>query len=176
MSCSWASESIFSHFGEKIAGSGKEKFPTMAEAAKSMAAAQATGSVIVVVEDNPADVLLLREALAKHQVGSHLYLAHDGEEGVRLIDAIDEANLPCPDLILIDLNLPRRSGFEVLARARASRQCAEKPVVILSSSGAASDREKAASLGASGYIRKPSTLKEFLSIGESLKGILRDVQ
>ncbi len=128
--------------------------------------------MIVVVEDNPADVMLLREALATHQVGSKLYLAHDGEEGIRLLDAIDEGQMPCPDLIVLDLNLPRRNGFEVLARVRLSSRCASKPVVILSSSAAATDREKAARLGASTYIRKPSTLKEFLSIGERLKALL----
>lgn len=146
----------------------------MPASANDGVAAPPSQPTIVVVEDNPADVLLLREALSTHQVGSKMFLAHDGEEGIRLIESIDDGDMPCPDLIVVDLNLPRRSGFEVLARVRSSRRCADKPVVILSSSAAPTDREKAASLGASSYIRKPSSLKEFLSIGESLKGILAE--
>ena len=127
---------------------------------------------ILLIEDNPADVLLLREALASNQIESQLYVARDGEEGIRFINEVDEAGAPCPDLIVIDLNLPRKSGFEVLARVRSSWKCSDKPAVILSSSTAPSDRQRAASLGASTYIRKPSSLKEYLSIGESLKGFL----
>jgi len=128
--------------------------------------------VIMLVEDNPADVTLLSEALASQKVETPLFVAHDGDEGIRIIDAIDESRIPCPDLILLDLNLPRRSGFAVLERVRSSRQCKRKPVVVFSSSDAREDREKAWRLGASYYIRKPSTLKDLMSIGGVLKKIL----
>lgn len=128
--------------------------------------------MIVLVEDNPADVLLLREALASNEVNPRLYVARDGEEGIRLVEAVDEGRIPCPDLIVVDLNLPRKSGFEVLQRVRSSWRCGEKPVVILSSSFAPTDRESASRLGATSYIRKPSSLGEFLSIGGTLKGML----
>jgi CheY-like chemotaxis protein len=128
--------------------------------------------VIMLVEDNPADVALLSEALASHKVETPLFVAHDGDEGIQIIDAIDDSRIPCPDLIVLDLNLPRKSGFAVLERVRASRKCSGKPVVVFSSSDVEEDREQARRLGASFYIRKPSTLKDLMSIGEVLKKIL----
>jgi len=126
----------------------------------------------MLVEDNPADVTLLSEALASQDVETALFVVHDGDEGIQIINAIDEARISCPDLIVLDLNLPRRSGFEVLERVRSSRQCSRRPVVVFSSSDAAEDRERARRLGASYYLRKPSTLKDLMSIGEELKKIL----
>lgn len=161
------------HIGEKTAERSTENFSAVRGREKSgRAAALAGPPVILLVEDNPADVFLLREALASHDVLPRLYVAHDGEEGIHSIDAIDEARMPCPDLIVVDINLPRKNGFEVLARVRSSRRCRDKPVVILSSSTAAPDRDKANRLGASSYIRKPSSLKEFLAIGGRLKSLL----
>ncbi len=128
--------------------------------------------MIMLVEDNPADVALLSEALASHKVETPLFVARDGDEGIRALDAIDESCIPCPDLIVLDLNLPRKSGFAVLERVRASRKCSQKPVVVFSSSDAEEDREQARRLGASFYIRKPSTLKDLMSIGEVLKKML----
>jgi CheY-like chemotaxis protein len=136
------------------------------------AAALEGHATIMLVEDNPADVLLLREVLASHQIKSCLFVAPDGDEAIRFIDDIDNVQLPCPQLIILDLNLPRKSGFEVLSRVRSSEKCRDIPVVILSSSEATKDREQAARLGASGYIRKPSTLRELLSIGEKFKALL----
>lgn len=129
-------------------------------------------TMIVIVEDNPADVLLLRAALKTHEVNSALYIARDGEEAIHVLEDVDKTEIPCPDLIVLDLNLPRRSGFEVLERVRSSEKCGKKPVVILSSSEAAIDRAHAARLGASCYIRKPSTLKDFMLIGAKLKTLL----
>ena len=129
-------------------------------------------TMIVIVEDNPADVLLLRAALKIHEVNSVLYVARDGEEAIHVLEDVDKTEIPCPDLIVLDLNLPRRSGFEVLERVRASEKCGKKPVVILSSSEAAIDRAQAARLGASCYIRKPSTLKDFMSICAKLNAML----
>ena len=77
----------------------------------------------------------------------------------------------CPNLMIIDLNLPRRSGREVLELMRRGARCRTVPVVVLSSSDAAQDKEAATRLGASKYISKPSRLDEFLAIG----AILRDL-
>jgi chemotaxis family two-component system response regulator Rcp1 len=126
----------------------------------------------MLVEDNPADVTLLSEALASQKVETRLCVAHDGDEGIRLIDAIDESCMPCPDLFVLDLNLPRKSGFAVLERVRSSLKCGRKPVVVFSSSDADEDKEQARRLGASFYIRKPSTLKELMLVGAQLKNIL----
>ena len=129
-------------------------------------------SRILLVEDNPADVLLLREALAWHDVKSYLFHARDGDDAFRLIEEIEATTSPCPDLFVLDVNLPGKSGFDVLRRVRASRKCSASPVAVLSSSEAASDRAQAARLGASVYIRKPSNLTDFMSVGETLKAII----
>jgi CheY-like chemotaxis protein len=129
---------------------------------------------IVLVDDNPADVLLVREALAWHGVISTVLVAEDGDEAIRYIDEIDAASLPCPDLIVLDLNLPKKTGFQVLERLRASPTCGSRPAAILSSSSAEADRKRAERLGASCYICKPSNLDDFLSIGNELKQMLPD--
>ena len=129
-------------------------------------------AMIVLVEDNPADILLMREALAAHNVQSQLFIAEDGDEAFELIEKIEAETVPCPHLIVLDLNLPRKSGLQILERIRASTQCFGIPVMIFSSSEAPSDRENAARLGASCYMRKPNDLKEFLSIGRKLGDML----
>ena len=133
-----------------------------------------TGSkvLILLVDDNPADVLLVREALKWHDVKSEMVVARDGDDAIRLMDEIDSSRLPCPNLVILDLNLPRKTGFEVLERVRSSPGCGITPVVVLSSSDAPSDRQKAKILGASQYIQKPSNLQDFMSIGAKLKEIL----
>lgn len=127
---------------------------------------------ILLVEDNPADVFLVREALAWNDIKSHLFVVRDGDEAIRLVQEIERTPSPCPDLLVLDVNLPRKSGFEVLRRVRASVKCGVAPVAILTSSEAPTDRAEAARLGASSYIQKPSNLRDFMSVGEKLKAIL----
>jgi DNA-binding response OmpR family regulator len=127
---------------------------------------------ILLVEDNPADVFLVREALAWNDIKSHLFVVRDGDEAIRFVQYIERTASPCPDLLVLDVNLPRKSGFDVLRRVRSSRKCGVAPVAMLTSSEAATDRAEAARLGASSYIQKPSNLRDFMSVGEKLKAIL----
>jgi CheY-like chemotaxis protein len=127
---------------------------------------------ILLVEDNPADVHLVRESLKLHNVTDELTVFRDGARAIQYIDAIDGNTVACPQLVVLDLNLPKTSGREVLKRIRSSQRCAETPVVILSSSGAQRDREDARLLGATQYIRKPSELSEFMAIGATLKKLV----
>ena len=126
---------------------------------------------ILLVEDNPADVLLVREALEEHQVRAAVYVVGDGEKAVRYINEEAPA-LPCPDLIILDLNLPRKSGREVLEHIRANEMLAKVRVVVLSSSDAPRDMEESFRLGIAKYIRKPSSLSEFMKIGGVLRALL----
>ena len=131
---------------------------------------------ILLVDDNPADVLLVREALVWHQVKSDLLIARDGDEAINLLEEIDSMALPCPGLVVLDLNLPRKTGFEVLEHMRSSPRCSQIPVAILSSSDAPADQQRAQRLGASRYIQKPSNLQDFLSIGAKLKELLTPLE
>ena len=122
------------------------------------------------MEDNPADVLLVREALEEHKVRADVFVVSDGEKAVRFVEE-DVKDLPCPDLIILDLNLPRKTGREVLEHIRASDGLGKVRVVVLSSSDAPKDMEESFRLGIAKYIRKPSSLSEFMKIG----GILREL-
>jgi two-component system response regulator len=127
---------------------------------------------IVLVEDNPADVGLVQEALYEHEVRYALTVLMDGARALELIDRLDRERRPGPDLVLLDLNLPKKGGLEVLEHMRASVQWRAVPVVILTSSGAQEDRDRAAKLGATRYIRKPHRLDQFIQLGSVFKEML----
>jgi CheY-like chemotaxis protein len=123
---------------------------------------------ILLAEDNPADVYLIEEALREHQVPFEIVVADDGEAAIRMI----ESGQVEPDLVLLDLNMPKRSGGEVLMRLREHPQCRTLPVMVLTSSDSPVDREEAMRLGATSFIRKPTGLDEFLQIGAAIKELL----
>lgn len=125
---------------------------------------------ILLAEDNPADVGLVREALREHQVKCELRVICDGEQVLSYIDRLDlDSELPCPDLFLLDMYLPKRDGNEVLTHLRASERCAKTPVVILTSSDSPKDHESAERNAAIHYFRKPSSLAQFLLLGNIVK-------
>jgi DNA-binding response OmpR family regulator len=128
------------------------------------------------VEDNPADAGLVRRALEKHGVDGELIVISDGETAIAFIQALDAEAAPCPDLAIVDLNLPKKPGREVLARMRQSERCRHTPVVILSSSDAERDKADAVRFGASRYIRKPSKLDDFLDLGLIFKAVLSEAE
>ena len=123
---------------------------------------------ILIIEDNPADVYLVKEALRAHNVTFDLNWIADGEQAARAIDAFGAAT-PQPNIVLLDLNLPKIDGKELLARIRRNRHFDHTPVAILTSSDSPADRSDAAQLGANYYIKKPPTLDEFLAIGGIIK-------
>ena len=127
---------------------------------------------IVLAEDNKGDVFLVQEALELHGVRAHLTVYRDGEQMYRFIDHIDVGKVPCPDLVLLDLNLPKRNGEALLTRMRQSPRCAQVPVIIVTSSDSPNDRETIARLGASSYFRKPSDFDEFMKLGSTVKNVL----
>jgi chemotaxis family two-component system response regulator Rcp1 len=131
-----------------------------------------SGAWVLLVEDNPGDVRLIRETLRENGVAVHLHVASDGEQAIALIDRVDRQEVRCPDLILLDLNLPRKTGHEVLERLRKSPSNSASPVVILSSSSAPRDLEEASRLGATKYIIKPSTLEELMTLGTIVRDFL----
>lgn len=126
------------------------------------------GPVILLVEDNPRDVRLVREVLNERNIQCQLLVARDGEEAMRMVQREGEhAALPRPDLILLDINLPILSGIEVLERIKTDAQLRLIPVLILSTSSAEADVLKCYSLHANSYLVKPADFDEFSQmIGE----------
>jgi CheY-like chemotaxis protein len=124
------------------------------------------------VEDNPADVELVVEALEEHEVSCELLVLNNGERAANFLDAIDAGKRLCPDLFILDLNLPRRSGTEILERMRAGSTCQQIPVVVLTSSDSQKDKDAVARFNPSRYLRKPLTLDSFLRLGKVFKELL----
>ena len=127
---------------------------------------------VLLVEDNAADIGLVREALEEHKVRCELTVIVNGARAIAFIDEADAGEQVCPDLVIIDLNLPKKPGKEVLKRVRTSTSCPDVPVIVLTSSDNQKDREEVASLSPYQYIRKPSKLNEFLKLGAMFKQIL----
>jgi CheY-like chemotaxis protein len=125
---------------------------------------------ILLAEDNPADVYLIREALKEHGVDCAIQTASDGREVLTLIDSAGPAWHP--DLIILDLNLPRHDGIELLRKLRSTAELSRVPVVVLTSSDSPRDRATATELGATRYLSKPSNLEHFLELGAVFKELL----
>lgn len=126
---------------------------------------------ILLVEDCDADIRLVDEALRVHQIGGDLTVICDGSDALKHIAGMHEQPFP-PDLVMVDLNLPKVDGFEVLAALREQPGGSQIPVIVISSSGAERDRRRAAALGADAYFRKPIEIEEFLKIGTVVKELL----
>jgi CheY-like chemotaxis protein len=135
-------------------------------------------SHILLAEDNPGDVGLVREALQEHGVDCKLQVLADGEAACAFIDRLNlDASLRCPDLFLLDLHLPKRDGTQILEHLRASKRCGETPVVVLTAAdaialGSGTDRHKAYESATVQYFQKPVSLNEFLQLGRIVKEIM----
>jgi DNA-binding response OmpR family regulator len=128
-----------------------------------------TPAEILLGEDNPADVYLIRQALEENGIRYNLRVAIHGGE---LMEVVANKPAQVPDLIVLDLNLPRHEGLEILKLIRDNLELSRVPVVILTSSDSPKDRVAASALGADCYIRKPSSLDEFMAIGRTFQNLL----
>jgi CheY-like chemotaxis protein len=124
------------------------------------------------VEDNLADALLLREAIEMEGLPLNIHPAVDGEMAITFIEQSEkDPNAQPLDAVLLDLNLPKIDGFEVLRRIRASARYQRLPVIVVTSSDSMSDRQEGAKLGA-GYFRKRASYEEFLKVGHAIREFL----
>jgi CheY-like chemotaxis protein len=118
---------------------------------------------VLLVEDNPGDVRLVKEALRDCEVPLNLTVATDGEQAFRLLfDSSADGRRPRPDLILLDLNLPKRSGHEVLEGVKTDSHLRTIPVVVVSSAASREEVNRAYKLSANCYVRKPLDLETTL--------------
>ena len=127
--------------------------------------------VVLLVEDSPGDVRLTREAFKDAKVHINLHVAPDGIEAMAFLRHEGaHANAPRPDLILLDLNLPKKDGREVLAEIKESPALKSIPVVILTTSASEADILRSYRLHANCYIAKPVDLDGFLKVVKSIDG------
>jgi two-component system, chemotaxis family, response regulator Rcp1 len=120
---------------------------------------------ILLVEDNPGDVRLTLEALKETPLPNHISVAKDGEEAIHFLRRHGAfANAPRPDLILLDLNLPKKSGREILSELKQDPKLRRIPVVVLTSSTAEKDVLEAYDLSANCYVTKPVDLDQYLDV------------
>jgi two-component system response regulator len=125
---------------------------------------------VLLVDDNPADVVLAREALAGGRHHSHIWQVQDGEEAIAFlrhsgkhVDAIR------PDLVILDLNLPKKDGRAVLVEAKNDKSLRTIPVVVFSTSRSMSDISRSYELGANCYVHKPGSLDEYFRVLRSIE-------
>ncbi len=125
---------------------------------------------ILLVEDNPGDVDLARDALENTKISNNLYVVSDGETAMSFLRQADGyEDVPRPGLVLLDLNLPRKDGREVLAEIKADSNLKRIPVVVLTTSRAEEDILKSYNLHANCYITKPIDLSQFLKVVRSIE-------
>ncbi|MDB5969008.1 MAG: response regulator [Hydrocarboniphaga sp.] len=126
--------------------------------------------VILLVEDNPADVRLACEVLEEAGVSGSLLIARDGEQALKMACSQDEyAGSPTPDLILLDLNLPRKSGLEVLTQLKQSPELRRIPVLILTTSRAESDVNACYDSHANAFLTKPVDMSQFADLAKLIR-------
>lgn len=136
-----------------------------------------SSQLLLIVEDNRADIFLIKRAIQAYAIRVQVHVCMDGEEALRYIERAEaDPAVACPDLLLLDLNLPKKSGSEVLEHVKKAPRWSAIPVIIITSSDAAEDRRKTAELGVTLYFRKPASYPEFLRIGEILREYLPPVK
>ena len=120
---------------------------------------------ILLVEDDPGDVVITREAFAENKVRNQLSVVSDGEAAMAFLRREERyADAPRPDLILLDLNLPRKAGHEVLAEIKSDSDLQRIPVVVLTTSDAEEDILRSYDLHANAYVTKPVDFECFLNV------------
>jgi len=130
-------------------------------------------SIVLLAEDNPMDAFLVMEAVKLYELPVVVHVLEDGEKAFAFIETVESDDVaPCPAIALLDLNLPKRDGIEILQRIRQSPKCGRIPVIIVTSSDSPKDQAETARLGANRYFRKPADYDEFLKLGAVLKEVI----
>ncbi|ODS24364.1 response regulator [Candidatus Endobugula sertula] len=125
---------------------------------------------ILMVEDNPADIELTREALSRGKLHNKLHITEDGEQALDFLHQRGQyKSAPRPDIVLLDLNLPKITGREILAAVKSDEGLASIPVIILSSSEDNQDIKASYALNANSFVTKPVRVEDFLSVVKTIE-------
>lgn len=125
---------------------------------------------VLLIEDNPGDVFLTKKALSQANIDINVTVAPDGEAGLDLLsNALEKGDANWPDIVLLDVNLPKKDGKQVLAEMKQSPDLKRIPVVILTSSSAEKDILQSYDLHANSYIIKPVNLEKFCDVASVLE-------
>ncbi len=127
---------------------------------------------MLLVEDNPTDVFVIKEALARTGLNIDLRIATNGHEALVYLESLVVGEKPCPALVLLDLNLPKIGGIEVLRHLRSTSPCSRTPVIVVTSSTAETDRAAVRRLDAEAYFEKPTSLSAYMELAEVVKRFL----
>jgi chemotaxis family two-component system response regulator Rcp1 len=128
---------------------------------------------ILLAEDNPGDILLVRRALDKHHIRHELHVLQDGAQALDFLAHMGQpGEVACPDVMLLDLNLPKVDGFQILVELRNHPKCAHTPVIVVTSSDAPEDRARMAELGIAGFFAKPIDLDAFMQLGAVVREVV----
>ena len=127
-----------------------------------------TSGTILLVEDNPDDVVLTMRAFERNKIFNEVVVAVDGEQALHYLQPDDDGKALRPALVLLDVNLPKVDGLEVLRRIRSHPRTATLPVVVLTTSSEERDIVQSYRLGANSFVRKPVTFGEFVEATKML--------
>jgi chemotaxis family two-component system response regulator Rcp1 len=160
-----------------MAGSGSNPSPEKDLPSASPSLSEETSSSarrqILIVEDNQSDLYLIQRAIESTDLPIDFHIVRDGQRAVQFFDRAEaDPTMPCPDLVILDVNLPKKQGGDVLKHMRSLSRCAQARVIVVSTSDSESDRELMRQLGADGYFAKPSEFDEFMKLGDLVKGVL----
>jgi two-component system, chemotaxis family, response regulator Rcp1 len=134
-----------------------------------------TRSNWLMIEDNPGDVLLVKMGLKKIGLLLDLCIAEDGDKAIKILRKEGEfSSTPLPEMILLDLNLPKRDGIEVLSEIRNNPVLQDIPVIVFSSSGSPRDKERCGSLRVDRFITKPGKLTDYINAIEEIQSFWLD--
>lgn len=135
-----------------------------------MIPAKARPVEILLVEDNEGDVLLTQEAFSEAKIANHIHVAMDGAEALEFLRKEDKySDAKTPDMVLLDLNLPKKNGKEVLEEIKKDNNLKHIPVIIMTSSKSEEDVIKTYDLHANSYVVKPVNLEKFVHIVEAIE-------
>jgi len=147
--------------------------PFLPETDNPIASAISHSGTILLVEDNPIDAFVIREAFEECGLKLGLEVIKDGRSALSYIDTVDaDATVPAPALVMLDLNLPKVSGIDVLKRLRTVSRCNKVPVVVITSSDYSGDLEAVERLGIAAYFQKPTALEGFMSLARVIVDVL----